>query len=147
MNAPSLLARHVWELSRAALADRGGYISVLKAYLDESGVHNGSPVVTIAGYIGTPIAWKRWTRRWVKELQNAGITVYHAVDAQNRVNEFKNWTEDDVCELVKRLLPIIAGGEIGGIAIGMDLRSFEAATKDRDDLELFRLRLKHNRRF
>jgi hypothetical protein len=49
---------------------------VLRVYLDESGVHDGSPIVTVAGYIGRPKEWRAWTSRWVRTLRP--IKVYHA---------------------------------------------------------------------
>ena len=51
---------HVWELSRTWLGDQNGLIAVLRVYMDESGTHDGSPVVTVGCYVATPKQWKLW---------------------------------------------------------------------------------------
>jgi hypothetical protein len=126
-------AEQVWDISQIALADYDGFISVLRAYLDESGTHDGSPVMTVAGYIARPKVWRDWTRRWGRAL--GPIRVYHAVDAQNLAGEFRGWTPEEVAKMVKKLLPIIAETKgVGGFAVGMDLRVFEQAVHGREDL-------------
>lgn len=129
------LAQQVWELSRLALADEDGCVAVIRVFMDESGVHDGSPIVTVAAYLGRPEHWCAWTQEWKRALYPTGVKVYHAVDAQNLAGEFSGWTPDRVAELAKKLLPIIANGNIAGIAVGMDLRVFDAALKGRDDLK------------
>jgi hypothetical protein len=37
---------------------------VLRAYFDESGIHAGSPVTVLSGFIGSRNQWKRVTRKW-----------------------------------------------------------------------------------
>lgn len=130
------IADRIFQLSRLALAARNGDAAVLEMYMDESGTHDGSPTVVVAGYLGRPEVWRDWTAKWTHAL--GPIKVYHAVDAQNLTGEFEGWTSDQVAALVKRLLPITAGAEIAATAVALDLRVFEAALKDRDDLkELF----------
>jgi hypothetical protein len=132
--SPEALARQVWEVSRLALADQDGGVVVLKVFMDESGVHDGSPIVTVAGYIGRPADWRDWTKTWLRTLRSAGIKVYHAVDAQNLTGEFEDWDDVRVVELAKKLLPMIADSPIYSVAVGMDLRVFELAMQGRDDL-------------
>jgi len=55
-------AQQVWEFSRAVLADRNGLIAVLRVYMDESGIHDNSPVVTVGAYVGRPRDWAAWTK-------------------------------------------------------------------------------------
>jgi hypothetical protein len=131
----SSLARHVYEISRLALGDQDGAVAVLRVFMDESGIHDGSPIVTVAGYIGRPADWRAWTKEWVRTLRPTKI--YHATDAQNLTGEFGDWTSEEVAELAKKLLPIIASGNahnIAGVVVGIDLRVFEAAMKGHDDL-------------
>jgi hypothetical protein len=136
MGAPAALADQVFQISRLALGARNGDVAVLQMYMDESGTHDGSPTVTVAGYIGRPEAWRDWTKKWTAAL--GPIEVYHAVDAQNLSGEFANWDATQVADLVKKLLPIIVDAEIAGFSVAMDLRVFDAAMADRADLrELF----------
>jgi hypothetical protein len=32
--------------------------------MDESGVHDGSPVIAVAAYVARPRQWQDWTKRW-----------------------------------------------------------------------------------
>jgi uncharacterized protein DUF3800 len=129
-------ARDILEMSRAFLADKEGVIAVLKVFMDESGTHDTSPVVTVAAYMGRPTAWRDWTSKWARVLRP--IKVYHAVDAQHLKGEFEGWTSAEVGELVAKLLPITANAAIGAVAASIDLRVFEKAISGRDDLkELF----------
>jgi hypothetical protein len=132
MRAGAGIADQVYQLSRLALAARNGDVAVLQVYMDESGTHDGSATVTVAGYIGRPEAWRDWTEKWTRAL--GSIQVYHAVDAQNLNGEFSDWNATQVADLVKKLLPIIAEAQIGGISVAMDLRILDAALNGRDDL-------------
>lgn len=119
-----------------ALADQDGEVAVLKAYMDESGVHDGSEAITVAAYVGRPSDWQQWTKMW--NAAKRPIKVYHAVDAQNRTGEFRGWTQERVAELVKRLLPITAESRIAAVVVGMNLNEFRKAVDAEPTLrELF----------
>lgn len=123
----SKAAQFVWELSRAVLADRDGYVAVIRSYLDESGIHKEAPVVVVAGYFGRPKVWKAFTHDWRRVLKPRGLEVFHSSDAQALKGEFEDWTEEDRDEVVKKLLPIIKRHEIIGMAIGFVMRDFDEA--------------------
>ena len=125
-----------------ALADQNEEVAVLKVYLDESGVHDGSPVLTVAAYIARPRTWQAWTKKW--NAAKRPIKIYHAADAANLRGEFRGWTHDRVDELVKKLLPTIVGAELRGIVIGIQMDEFRKAIAGRDDLlEMFRVLTSH----
>jgi hypothetical protein len=63
-------------------------VAVLKAYMDESGVHDNSPVLTVAAYLGRPLVWQKWTRRW--NVTKRPIKVFRATDAANLRGEFQD---------------------------------------------------------
>jgi hypothetical protein len=98
-------ARDVWELSRAILGDQDGFIAVIRVYIDESGIHDGTPVTTVAAYMARPKDWIAFTKEWKRAIRP--IECYHAADAANCRGEFKGWESDQVAELAKRALPII----------------------------------------
>lgn len=124
-------AQLVGDLSRAVLADQNGHVAVIRAFLDESGTHDGSPVVTVAGYFARHMTWKIFTRDWRRALKPDGINIYHATDAQALEGEFKGWTEDERDDLVKKLLPIIARQQMVGVAMSIVMRDYAEATKNR----------------
>ena len=86
-------APDVWELSRAVLADQDGVIAVIRSYMDESGIHDNSPVVTVGTYFGRPSQWKLFTKEWNKRKRP--IKVFHAADCQNLKGEFEGWDETE----------------------------------------------------
>ena len=105
---------------------------MIKIYMDESGVHDGSPVVTVGAYFGRPKQWEAFTRRW--NAKKRPIEVYHATDAQNLRGEFKGWATTDRDRLVAGLLPIIAASGVAGIVIGIQMIEFDAAMNSHPDL-------------
>lgn len=105
---------------------------MLKAYMDESGVHDGSPVLTVAAYVARPAQWRDWTKKW--NVAKRPIKVVHAADAANRTGEFSDWTEGQVAALAVRLLSIIAEADFPGIVIGIHMDEFRKALTGRDDL-------------
>lgn len=122
----------VYEMSRMALCEADGSVIVLKVAMDESGVHDDSPVLTVGAYVARPGQWRDWTQRW--NATKRPIKVYHATDAANLKREFKNWTADERDDLAKRLLPVIAEANIPGVVVGIHMDEFRKAMAGRDDL-------------
>jgi hypothetical protein len=127
-------AHQVWEIGRIALADRDGCIAVLKAYIDESGIHDNSPVLTVATYLARQNVWRDWTKKW--NLAKKPIKVYHAADAANLQGEFEDWTDDEVAELAKKLLPVIGTAELAGMVIGIHMDEYRKAMIAHPDLAI-----------
>ena len=53
-------------------------IAVVEAYLDESGTHDGAPLLVVAGFAGDRKAWKTFTKEWTSILKRANVDVFHA---------------------------------------------------------------------
>jgi hypothetical protein len=53
---------------------------LLKAYFDESGVHQGSQTALIAGFVGTPAEWEPLEARWNEILEGARIPYFHSTE-------------------------------------------------------------------
>jgi hypothetical protein len=51
---------------------------MIKAYLDESGIHDGASVCVVAGYFGGLGQWKRFERLWKQVLLKFDIPEFHA---------------------------------------------------------------------
>ncbi len=73
--------------------------SLLRAYMDESGSHDGSPVLSIAGYVMRKPQASRFTRQWAATLDEANegkpkrARYFHMKDAREDgpKGEFKGW--------------------------------------------------------
>ena len=126
-------ARDVLELSRAILAANDGLVAVFKVYIDESGIHDGSPVVTVAAYLARPKQWAAFTSEWLRAIKP--IKVYHAADAANCHGEFEGWTPQQVADLAKRALPIIPKHTANAVAAAIQMDDYNAALKDKPHLK------------
>jgi Protein of unknown function (DUF3800) len=129
----SLSAALVYELCRMALGDRDGMVAMLKAYMDESGVHNDSPVLTVAAYLARAPQWRDWTKKW--NVAKRPIKVFHAADAANRRGEFDGWSEDQVAALVVKLLQILTDADFPGVVVGIHMAEFKKAIAPFPDLK------------
>jgi len=114
------------------LGESDRQVIVLKAVMDESGVHDDSPVLTVAAYLARPRQWQEWTKRW--KVAKRPIKVFHAVDCANFEGEFKGWDAVARDELVVRLLRVINESDIPGVVIGLHMDEFRRAMAGRDDL-------------
>jgi|ERR1700722_759781 len=131
-------ARQVWEFSQAFLADRDGYVTVLKIFMDETGVHDDADMVAVGAYIAQPKVWRAWTKDWNQAKRP--INVFHATDCAGFFGEFEGWNKDvnRRDSFVAKLLPVISAHGMAGIVIGIQLKEFAAALKGHPEiLEMF----------
>ena len=126
-------ARQVWETSRTVLSDQDGIVAVIRSFMDESGIHDGSPVVTVGTYFGRPSQWKAFTKEW--NHRKRPINVFHAADCANLEGEFEGWTEPDRDKFVANLLPALAMFDTAGLVVGIHLKALESALENRPDLK------------
>ncbi|MGH6925499.1 MAG: DUF3800 domain-containing protein [Propylenella sp.] len=95
---------------------------MLQAYMDESGIHNDSPVVTVGAYVGVPRVWRDWTKAWNKRKHP--IKVFHANDCANLWGEFEGWDKKHRDSFVAKLLPTIADHQIAAFVSGIRMNDF-----------------------
>lgn len=105
---------------------------MFRAFLDESGTHDGSPVITVAGYVARRHGWNRFTQKWRRTL--SPIKVFHSSECNGFHGEWKGWTKEDRDEKVKQLLPLLPSIEGVGLAIGIVQRDLEEALTARPHL-------------
>jgi hypothetical protein len=79
-------------------------MTMLTAYFDESGTHNDSPAVAVAGYISTVDQWQRFEAEWQAILDDAGISFFHMTDHQNRQGPYKDWDDFKYKRILERLI-------------------------------------------
>src|SRR5262245_38599133 len=82
-------AEYVRQLGRAALGDRDGWLTVIRIYIDESGTHDGSPVVAVGAYAGRDETWPAFISEW--DQAKHPIKVFHSADCAALKGEFKGW--------------------------------------------------------
>lgn len=58
------------------------------AYFDESGIHSGSDITVIAGFLGDDNAWLRLDNEWRGKLDEFELSWFHAVDCEHGQGAF-----------------------------------------------------------
>jgi len=97
---------------------------VLRAYIDDSGSHDGAPHCLLAGYWGGTNEWRRFERAWNAAIRDEGVTEFHAKTFWPRIHgkrlgEFKDWTDERHRRFIERLLAIIASHKIFPFGFGV----------------------------
>jgi hypothetical protein len=102
-------------------------MTLLKTYMDESGIHERAPVVAVAGYISRPKHWRAWAEDWNKAKKP--VKVFHSTDCAHFRGEFDGWDKPRRDAFVANLLPVLPAHELAGIVIGI-LRSRSRQLED-----------------
>jgi hypothetical protein len=69
-----------------------GQIALLHAYLDDSGTHDGSEVILLAGLVAPVAVWARIEADWLKVLADEGIKRFHRTECEAADGEFVGWS-------------------------------------------------------
>lgn len=102
------------------------YIIVIRAYLDDSGTHRDSPVVVVAGFLGSEDEWKALEPSWQARLAQDGVKRFHMTHCLAGEKEFgakPRWRRD---LLIDDLTAIIGARDLLGISAVMLLEDWDA---------------------
>jgi len=97
---------------------------VLKAYLDESGIHQGSRICAIAGFVGAQDEWERIERSWNRALSEAGIDTFHMAEFESRRGPYGGWSEERRHGLLAKLVEILKARDIHSVGSGIVVQDF-----------------------
>src|SRR4051794_30279906 len=96
----------------------GGHIVILaEAFIDESGTHDGSPMLTVAGYLFKQDQARRFARDWGKILEQYGLPAAHQTDCANGKGDYKNLSMEQRIELTKLLIQNIKRRTMYGFGV------------------------------
>jgi hypothetical protein len=76
---------------------------MLVAYLDDSGTDDGSPVITMAGYVGLEDAWTAFETDAAAIFANYAVEVLHGKDFHDARGAFKGWSSGKKNDFVTEL--------------------------------------------
>lgn len=74
-----------------ARSDPHKVTALLKAYLDESGTHVGSPVVIVGGFVAAGGAWVAADEKWRSALRSFDIDHFHMNECEKGTGQFAKW--------------------------------------------------------
>lgn len=99
----------------------GGWVAVLShVYLDESGTHDGSPTMTMAGYLFREEQAKRFTRDWARDLKRIGLPCAHMTDCALGFGDNKDMELDQRIESERLLIQHIKRRSLFGFGVSLD---------------------------
>ena len=82
---------------------------MLKAYFDESGIHAGSPVCIVAGFVlpseRADILEREWQSRLLSKYR---IAYFHAKEFEARSGPFKGWSDDKAFSFQDRAAKLVS---------------------------------------
>lgn len=104
--------------SSDAVTKSGIWAEMVRVFMDESGVHDAAPAVTVSAYVGSDQQWAKFRELWTQRKRP--IKVFHAGDCNGLRGEFAGWDRGAANELSARLLPILSECGVVGIITGLD---------------------------
>ena len=80
---------------------------MISSYFDESGTHDGSLVIVVAGLVSTPIRWEKLAKEWQRVLERAGLDDFHTADCCTGYGVFQGWEPERRKQLLISLVQIV----------------------------------------
>ncbi len=110
-------------------------VTMLVAYLDESGVHGDADVCVVAGYFGGVNQWRQFERQWKSILVKFDISGFHAhrfwAKSHGRsVGEYIGWDKARRDRLIRELTSAITSRRIYPVAGAVDVKEWRSLTDD-----------------
>jgi hypothetical protein len=102
----------------------------VEAYFDESGTHDGSPIMCVAGYLFSPDQRRRFDQEWLEVLQEFNLPYFRMSECAHAAGAFKG--RDDICDSVaRRVIGIIKRRAERGMAISISEKDFREHVHER----------------
>jgi hypothetical protein len=102
---------------------------IIDAYMDESGTHGASPMMTIGGLVGRLSQWAYFDRRWAKMLKKRGIPYFHSKSLMDTQRPFRGWTLNQKSDLIIRAGDIQKKHTMFGFSIRLSRSDYEQCYK------------------
>jgi hypothetical protein len=112
---------------------RDKVVTLIEAYCDESGIHDGARACAVVGWVATARTWQRFEERWLKA--SAGVEWhgkdFFARDADGqRVRPYKGWSDNDALDYVRALVEAITASHLQAVGGLVDVQAFKALSLD-----------------
>ena len=126
-------ARYVREIGTLLHGDRNPWkaLGMLKAFFDESGIHAGARVTSIAGFVGTADAWTALTVEWkhvLGKLADRGVNCFHMTECAAGDHQFAVIPSAERHVTVAALAGIIAAQDVTAVWAGVKNEAFDRLT-------------------
>ena len=99
-------------------------MALMKAYFDESGTHEGSPFVCVAGYLLEKGNAAALDADWRAMLKGNDLPFFRMSDCAHTTGPFKGWLREDTDKLATRAIELVKLYATHGFAASVDLDDF-----------------------
>lgn len=89
------------------------------AFFDESGTHQGAPVLCVAGYVIEESRLEEFNAKWAQALADKGLSHFHMVDCAHGSGEFATLSKSARVEVQTQLIGIIRDTTARGVGAMM----------------------------
>lgn len=94
-------------------------------YLDESGTHDPSDFVVVAGFVSNKTKWVTFWHEWKVALERWGIPTFHMTDFEAYQGDFRGWSTEKHKDCINELLGIIKKHTFLGIGFIIRTKQFD----------------------
>jgi hypothetical protein len=105
------------DILRVLLSGRGYVTIQCQAFFDESGSHDGSPILCLAGYIFKKSEAIKLGHEWRKVLAWKKLPYFHMVKCAHGNGPFANLTKPERIEVATKMIEVIKRRAIQGMAV------------------------------
>jgi hypothetical protein len=105
-------------------------LTVLRAYMDESGIHAGSSICAIAGVVGSESEWEILERRWRRIIEDEGIAVFHMAEFESRQREFASWSNTRRHLFMEKLIEAIKARDVHCVGSALVRADYDGLSQD-----------------
>ena len=105
-------------------------MALLQAFFDESGTDGKSPVVAIAGYVGTEDDWVKVESNWLEALRRYGVRVFHMTHFMAQRGEFSLMDTPRRESMLTELTDALHCGSLTAISVAVDAAAYPHATTE-----------------
>ena len=96
-----------------------------EVYFDESGTHDGSSMMTMAGYLFKKEQAQRFSRDWAKCLERLGLPAAHMTDCATGNGDFANMSMNQRVLSERLLIENIKHRSVLGFSMAVDPRLYD----------------------